>query len=484
VCASIRDFCPTFNGSLHVEFRDDRLSTDAGVVLLRELDDLGQLTEWLAAKLHDPRDPDRVVHPAVELLRTRLYLLAQGKKDEDDADTLRDDAAFRLAVSSRRGVAPLQTASVDEFGRKREPEGLASQPTLSRLQRWLSVDENRRLLRDALAEFAVRRILRENGGRKHQRLGIDVDSLPVEVYGQQPGSAYNGHYGQRIYHPLVASVAETGDLLDVVLREGNVGTAHESLDFILAILEKMQEAALTVFLRVDAGFPEDNLLSALERRNTRYVAREKNNPVLDRMAEPYVSRPTGRPGTRNPRIWFHEMMYRAKKWSRARRVVLVVQERPGELHLHHFWLLTNWTKKRKSGEALLEMYRERGTAEGHQGELMDVLDPTLSSSPRQKMTYRGRRPRRHTPEGDAFAQNAAAFLLNALAYELVHSGRALLAKVTREGWSLKRVRERALCIGARITTHSGQITMVISRIGQEAWQCLRSALPELKQATT
>jgi hypothetical protein len=115
----------------------------------------------------------------IELLRTRLYLLAQGRRDQDDADTLRDDPALRLAVSVRRGVAPLQPARVDELGRRREPEGLASQPTLSRLNQILGDPESRRLLRDALCKFAVQRILAMNGGRKHKSLGIDGVRLPL-----------------------------------------------------------------------------------------------------------------------------------------------------------------------------------------------------------------------------------------------------------------------------------------------------------------
>lgn len=479
---TIEQIRPSFNGSLHVECRNERITSDGGVVLLRELDELVGLSNWLAARLTDPRDPDKLVHPLVELIRTRLYMMMQGKIDQDDADTLRDDPALRLAVSERRGVAPLQAAAVDEEGRKREPEGLASQPTLSRLQRVLSDLDSRRLLRDALSEFSVRRILAANGGRKHQSLGIDVDSIPIDVYGNQPGAAYNGHYEAKIYHPLMASVAETGDILDVQLRKGNVHTADDSLDFILAILDKMKEACLSAFLRIDAGFPEDTLLSAVEERGVRYVARIKNNPALDRMAEPFTKRPVGRPTT-EPRIWFHELTYRAKAWTRARRVVLVVQEKPGELFPHHFWLLTNCSKKRKPGDVLLEMYRERGTAEGHQGEFKDVLAPALSSSPRGKMTYRGKFPRRRTRPVDSFALNEATLLLNALAYNLAHTGRVLLEKATGIGWSLKRFRERALLAAARITTHGGRITMVISTIARKVWQSLWPELTRVLLAT-
>jgi hypothetical protein len=483
VTDSLPEIRPTFNGSLHVECREDRITSDGGAVLLREIEEAAGLCEWMAERLVDPRDPDKLVHPLVELLRTRLYMLVQGRRDQDDADVLRDDPAFRLAVSERRGVAPLQAAAVDENGQKREPEGLASQPTLSRLQTLLSRADSLQVLRDALCEFSVRRILAANGGRKHRSLGIDVDSIPIEVYGQQPGSAYNGHYEARVYHPLMASVAETGDILDVLLREGNVHTANDSLDFILAILDKMKEACLSAFLRIDAGFPEDKLLSAVEGRGARYVARIKNNAVLNRMAEPFNKRPAGRP-PKELRIWFYEMTYKAEEWSRARRVVLVVQEKPGELYLHHFWLLTNCSRKRKPGAVLLEMYRERGTAEGHQGEFKDVLAPALSSSPRWKMTYRGQPPSRRTRPVDSFAQNEATLLMNALAYNLAHAGRVMLEKATGQGWSLRRFRERALLVAARITTHGNRITMVITGIARKVWQALWPKLTRASLAAT
>lgn len=102
-------------------------------------------------------------------------------------------------------------------------------------------------------------------------------------------------------------------------------------------------------VRIDAGFPEDELLSALEARGVGYVARIKNNAVLDKMADPFLVRPPGRP-PEEPRTWFHEMSYRAEGWSRERRVVLVVLERPDELFLDYFWLLTNWPEAQMDAE--------------------------------------------------------------------------------------------------------------------------------------
>jgi hypothetical protein len=126
-------FQPEFNGSIRVEARAERLTADAGVVLLREVVERLGLISWLAERLEDSRRPDLITHPLPELLNTSLLLLAQGWRDQDDADVLRDDAVFRLAVSSRRGISPLETRPAEDRKRNHNPEvpdGLASQPTL------------------------------------------------------------------------------------------------------------------------------------------------------------------------------------------------------------------------------------------------------------------------------------------------------------------------------------------------------------------
>jgi hypothetical protein len=476
-------FRAEFNGSLRIESRPERLTSEAGAVLLREVLERLGITAWLVERLEDPRDPALVTHPLAELLHTSLLLLGQGWRDQDDADALRQDAALRLAVSMRRGVSPLRSSS-RQAGAPAAPEGLASQPTLSRLARTLSGEGNRAVLRGGLLETAARRIRASRGGHRLRYVTVDVDSLPIEVHGHQPGSGYNGHYHARVYHPLVASLAETGDLLDVRLREGTAHTAEGALEFLEPLLDRVEATLCQVAsVRMDAGFPEETLLAALEARGTPYVARVKNNAVLNRLAEPYLRRPVGRPPA-EPRTWCHELTYQAKAWSRARRVVLVVQERPGELFLHHFWLITTWEAEQMSGEALLDLYRDRGTAEGHFGELMSVLDPALSSSPRPKTHYRGAAPRQRTEPGDAFAQNEGRLLLNALAYNVVHAVRVLVETATGEGWSLRRVRERVLRVAARVLVHGRRVVLVLGDGAAALWARLWARLVRVRLVAT
>lgn len=478
-----------FNGSIRIEARPERLSSEAGAVVLREIIERCGVTQWMTERLHDARNPDLITHPLEEMLNTWLLLLAQGWRDRDDADRLRDDPVLRMAVSNRRGTSPLQKrqrrADGEPLGKNPPvPDGLASQPTLSRLGRALSSEANCKVVREALLELASRRIKSSRAGHRMRYLTVDVDSLPVEVHGHQPGSEHNGHYHTRIYHPLVASCGETGDLFDLRLREGNVHTADGALSFIGELIDRVEEKLCQVAaVRIDAGFPEEQLLAMLEARRTPYVARVKNNPVLDRMAEPFLKRPVGRPPA-EPRTWLYEMSYRAESWSRSRRVVLVVLEREDELFLHHFWLITNWDAEQMSGEALLEHYRQRGTAEGHMGELMNVLRPALSSAPRPKTHYRGEVPTTRTPSCaiDAFAHNEVILLINALAYNVAHVARTMLEAATHQGWSLQRVRERVLRVACRVLVHGRRVVLVINDVAASLWSMLWSRLRLLRPA--
>ena len=123
-------------------------------------------------------------------------------------------------------------------------------------------------------------------------------------------------------------------------------------------------------------------------------------------------------------------------------------------------------------EMLLSLYRERGAAEGHQGELMSVLAPALSSSPRQKSHYRGKPPKRVYPQADSFAHNEVLLLLNMLAYNLLHTARVLVETGTRAGLSLKRLRERVLRIPARLLLHGRRAVLVIGQAAAPWWHCL------------
>lgn len=505
-----RLFGLTFNRAIKVEARAERLSSDAGVLLQRELDERLGLTRRLAAELQDPRDPDLVTHLLEELLRTRLYLINEGWRDQDDVDKLRHDPALRVAVSERRGDAALRPATEPQT-----PDGLASQPTQSRLIAALSTPHNRKVLQSALLDW-TQRGLQARRQHRYQHVTVDFDSTMFEVYGTQGGSAWNGHYQCRGYHPLLAQVAETGDWVGGQLRSGEVWTAAGAVEFVLPILARVEEEIGQVaLLRGDAGMVDEPMLAALEqRRNARghgaatpYVFRLKTNAVLDRLAEPHVKRPPGRPPLEG-REWLYELQYRAESWSVPRRVVLVVIERPYELFLDCFFLVTNIAAADLDGVGLLETYRPRGAMENCLGELKSALAPALSCSERQGVRKRGEAERQQADARDS-ACNEATLLVYLLAYNLANQLRLLMEDATpqsipatsghqllpdrkpladylvpRCGWSLQRLREQVLKVAARFVLGGREVVVVLAGAAAELWPRLWRRLTHLQPRTT
>ena len=472
--------CGSFNGSVRIEGRADRLTSDAGVLALRELDERLGISAWVAERVVDPRNPALITHPIAELLRARLYLMACGRRHQDHADRLRQDAACRLAVSTRRGLSPLET-----------PDGLASQPTQSRLIKTLALAPNLAVLQESLFESARRHVLARPGGVP-KAVTLDVDSKAFEVYGYQKGSAYNGHYEVRGYHPIATMLAETADWLAAELRPGNVHTAHGVIEHLLPLIDRVQRHIAPVeAIRGDAGFPAEPLLAALEAKGIRYAFRIKNNEVLARLAEPYFKRPVGRP-TNELREWVHELSYRAESWSKPRRVVLVVVERfdrgQGELFLDYFCLVTGWTAEERAGVDVLAFYRRRGTLEGHLGEFSSVLAPALYCTSRPKSHVRGRPPQKTTEPRDGEAANAATFLLYGLAYNLANAARGILnreaPRKNGDGWHLVSLRECLLAVAARVVVSARRATVILQEHVAELWTIFWHGLDGLRPVTT
>lgn len=457
---TLQSLTPGFNRSLRIESRTDRLTGDPGAVLLREILERSGIINWMTERLKDRRSQVDVTHDLASLIRTSVLLAAQGWRDHDDADALRHDPAFRLAVSSSAGLTPL------------DGPGLASQPTLSRFTALMAEPANLGVLREAVLEMAGHGIRGERGGKRARCITLDVDSAPIEVHGHQPKAEWNGHYAARIYHPLITSIAETGDMLDARLRAGNVGTAEGALDVILDVVDRAQKSLCEVaMVRIDAGFPSATLLAGLEARGIDYVSRLRANAVLDRLAAPFMKRPPGRRPAR-PRMWLHEMRYRADSWDKDRRVVLVVKEREGDLLLDRFFLVTSFERTAKMRHEVLAHYRERGKAEGHMGELKDVLAPALSSSNRAKSHWRGKKPKSKTQAVDAFACNEVRLLVACLAYQVMHIARRAMARATGTGWSLRRLRERVLRAGARLVISGRRMTLALSSAAAPFWSAL------------
>ncbi len=463
-------FRPNFNRSIRVEASASPLTEDAGALPLRDIADslgLGRVVEGLL----DHRAQDRITHPLYELVLSRVLLMAQGWQDQDDADTLRDDPALRMAVSERGGDRSLHPAE-----QSREPDGLASQPTQSRLTAMLGSAHNRRALAQGLLAMGRERMRRQYGRRR--RIILDVDSFPHETHGRQEGAVYNGHYRMEGFHPLIA-ITDTGDIVGVMLRPGNVHTAKDIREFLTPIIMALLEDCDEVLVRIDAGYADGKLFAWLAKRGVRFVTRLRNNPVLHRTIDAWEKKtladwtanptPDGRPRHATREFW-----HRVDTWTSVLRVVAVIVERDagrGELLHHTFYLATNLARRQATSETILETYRQRGTAETHIGELKRVIAPLLSSVQR----HRNGSPQHKRKVG--MAENEVTLLLAAIAYQLVHALRSLVEQATGEGISLDRVRERILKVATSVVCHARAVHFRIASAKAALWSALYRVLP-------
>lgn len=451
-------FEPSFNRSIKVQGGDDRLTSDAGLMLLREADHRLGLTASLAEQLHDPRQQHLVRYLMPELLRERIYSLAQGYRAQDDVDLLAHDPALRMATWDRPGEQVLEERS-------------ASQPTHSRLVDILAHGEgNLEAVRGALPAW-VERHLRTQSDHAVRRGTIDIDSFPVEVFGDQAGAAYHGYYQKKIYHPLVASFSVAGDydstregwrlgngFVHAILRRGNTHTAEGILRFLDRVLELAPQLAYVFDLRLDAGFMIGRVLDYLARRKVRFLGRLKSNPVLDRLAQPHLNRPRGRPPQGGYETVIELGSYQAETWAFPQRLLLVVLDDPdpktGQLFLEpdYFFLLSGWEKAELDAEACLAHYRRRGTFEDRLGEFNQAVGTQLSS-----------------PE---FRENEATFLLSLLAFNLINMLRNELEDSLGGCWDLARFRDTVLKAGGRVTKHARRLIMHLSQAVIGFWKRL------------
>ena len=157
---------------------------------------------------------------------------------------------------------------------------------------------------------------------------------------------------------------------------------------------------------------------------------------------------------------------------------LPLHDRQVRLPLGPHWLLTSMPSGEMSGEDLLALYRKRGKAEGHLGELMSVVAPALSSTSRRKSHYRRKEIRKREKGVDAFACNQVRLLLAGFGYQIMHVQRAVLERVTGTGWSLRRLAERVLRTPARFTVSGRRITMTTGGASAH-WRMLARGLATL-----
>src|SRR5712691_10033433 len=250
----------TFNGFLKVAFQGSRVTSDAGLVLVRELDERLGLEAIIAAHLSDSRHGLNTQFPLTDLLRQSIYSRLAGYEDLNDAARLATDPTFRLIGSPKRwDRSAALTSTLHWF----ETELLAREENLVGL---MAVN------RDVLAQA-------ERPDRS-DRTVLDMDSSESPVHGQQEGSTYNGHFESVCYHPLFL-FNDHGDCLAAKLRAGNVHSADDWDELLLPEIERQQAEGQRVAFRADAAFAKPEIYEALETRGVPYAIRIPANKNLE-----------------------------------------------------------------------------------------------------------------------------------------------------------------------------------------------------------
>src|SRR6516162_1525961 len=308
----------SFNASLKVDFQGSRVTSDGGLVLVRELDERFRFGALIARHLADSRGKNSQL-PMADLLRQSVYSRLAGYEDLNDAERLSQDPTFRLIGSSKiweRGAA--LTSRLQSF----ETELLTQTDNLA-----------------GLAALNRELIARAEAIDSPQRVVLDMDSTEIPVYGQQERSAYNGHFESTCFHPLLLFNRE-GDCLAAKLRPGNVHSAQGWEELLLPEIERQQQQGKEVVFRADAAFAKPEIYEALEERDAKYAIRLPANDNLQRNITELLTRPVGRPSFK-PVVWFKSFLYQAASWTTARRVVAKVEFHRGELFPRVGFIVTN-----------------------------------------------------------------------------------------------------------------------------------------------
>jgi len=308
-----------FDRRVRLEFHGSKISSDGGLLLFRELDEVLGLHDLAGAVLRDTRTGRNRLHSLVGLLRQSVFGRLAGYDDVNDADRLALDPVMRQVVGGR--VVDAKAASASQMGRF-ETEVLAT-------------TDNRTALTDLSGQW----IDRAHECKPPRWITLDMDSSVSPTHGTQEGTAWNGHFGCMCYHPLFV-FNQFGHLERCSLRPGNVHSADGWEAVLKPVMARYADRHLMRFLRADAAFAIPELYKTLEAERYYYAIRLRANRVLQGRIANLLKRPVGRPPKGVKRI-YGDFEYQAASWDKPRRVVAKVEWHPGELCPRVGFVVTN-----------------------------------------------------------------------------------------------------------------------------------------------
>jgi len=260
------------------------------------------------------------------------------------------------------------------------------------------------------------------------------------AYGDQEGTAYNGHFACTCYHPLFV-FNQFGDLERCVLRSGNVHSADGWKDVLEPVVARYRGKFKRRYFRADAAFANPEVYEFLESEGFNYAIRLPANQILQVRIAYLLKRPVGRPPN-EVRRYYANFSYQAQSWKIPRRVVAKVEWHPGELYPRVGFIVTNLSRP---AERVVVFYNQRGTAEQWIKEGKNAVKWTRLSC-------------------CSFTANAVRLQLHALAYNLTNFMRTLALPEAVKQWSLTSLREKLIKIGAKIVRHGRYVIFQMAEV--------------------
>jgi hypothetical protein len=443
-------FPDLFNKPLVAMFDQPHASSDGGAILLKAADARYGLIDGFARCLVEDRQPGKVRHTLKNLLAQRIFGLACGHPDANDADRLADDPIHKLLL----GRDPL------------DGDPLASQPTLSRFENQVGAQELYALGRELAANVIARHRRRLHG--RARTITIDLDPTDDPTHGAQQLTFFNGHYDSWCYLPLLAFVTFNDEveqyLCAAILRPGNAPATRGARGTLIRLIDLLRQAFPTarLLVRLDGGFATPEILDRLDAEpRLDYVVAMGENAVLTRFAEPAMvtARTTSETSGQTEHL-YTEADYAAGTWPHERRVVIKAEvvRLPGrEPRDNPRFVITNL---RQTPRFVYErVYCARGDIENRIKELHDGLQIGRTSCCR-------------------FWANQLRVLLTAAAYVLMQELRLRAARTACARTQVAGLRERLLKLGVHVVVSVRRIVLHLptSTPDLAAWRHIALAL--------
>ena len=349
------DFLP--HVPLIVQRNEGQLSSDAGLLPLRQFDERWRYTARLCACLHDPRPDPR--HAPLSMLRQRLFGILAGYEDCNDHDTLRDDPVFKLVAAGRLpGDGPL-----------------ASQPTLSRFENLATPAVLQKLI-DFTITTGIERLKQKHGGHLPASITLDLDATDDPTHGHQQLTLFHGYFGQYQYFPLIVSEPTTRHVFLAWLRPGTVHAALGAEDDLMRVVNALRKERpdIVVHVRGDAAFGVPWMYEVCEQNGLLYTFGFSTNERLKRLTEGLMDRAVQQyQRDKQKQRLFDCFDYRADTWDRPRRLVAKAECHAAGTNLRFVVTNVAGVVCPADGEREYDRYVQRGESEQRMDELKNGL---------------------------------------------------------------------------------------------------------------